>query len=116
MAVLGVLPLMDPVREYAASTIATAAHMGVSVKMITGDALEVAKGTAQKVALGTNILDAAGQLEVSIGRSTFPATCRLLEVEGSVRVFAEHAHRNNLVRPVASLVPGSKRSTFRTIR
>ncbi len=42
------------------TTIATARAMGVRVKMVTGDAIAIAKETAAKVGLGTNILDAAG--------------------------------------------------------
>src|SRR5271168_4613115 len=61
---VGVLPLFDPPRDDAAATIATAAAMGVTVKMVTGDALAIAKETAAKVDLGTNILDAAGLGEV----------------------------------------------------
>ncbi len=49
-------------------------------------------------------IEANGQLEVSIGRSTFPATYRLLEVEESVRVFAEYERRNIVVRPVIRAV------------
>src|ERR1700733_3292212 len=56
---LGVLPLFDPPREDAATTIATALAMGVKVKMVTGDALAIAQETAKKLNLGTNILDAA---------------------------------------------------------
>lgn len=51
-------------------------------------------------------IEANGQLEVSIGRSTFPATYRLLEVEDSVRFFAEYERRNILVRPVVRAVLG----------
>ncbi len=61
---LGVLPLFDPPREDAKTTIATARDMGVMVKMVTGDALAIAKETAAKVGLGTNILDASGLGEV----------------------------------------------------
>ena len=56
---LGVLPLFDPPREDAKATIATALAMGVKVKMVTGDALAIAKETAKKLDMGTNILDAA---------------------------------------------------------
>ena len=56
---LGVLPLFDPPREDAKATIATARAMGVKVKMVTGDALAIAKETAKKLDMGTNILDAA---------------------------------------------------------
>jgi H+-transporting ATPase len=45
---LGVLPLFDPPREDAKATIATARAMGVTVKMVTGDALAIAKETAKK--------------------------------------------------------------------
>ena len=57
---LGVLPLFDPPRDDAKATIATARQMGVSVKMVTGDALAIAKETAKKLGMGTNILDASG--------------------------------------------------------
>ncbi len=55
---LGVLPLFDPPRDDAKSTIATAQQMGVKVKMVTGDALAIAQETAKKLGMGTNILDA----------------------------------------------------------
>ena len=47
---LGVLPLFDPPRDDAMATIATAQHMGVKVKMVTGDALAIAQETAKKLA------------------------------------------------------------------
>src|SRR5665648_584167 len=57
---LGVLPLFDPPRDDATTTIATAREMGVTVKMVTGDALAIAKETAAKVGLGTDITEAGG--------------------------------------------------------
>lgn len=57
---LGVLPLFDPPREQAKATIAAARQMGVDVKMVTGDALTIARETASKLGLGTNIVDASG--------------------------------------------------------
>ncbi len=56
---VGVLPLFDPPRDDAKETIATAGKMGVKIKMVTGDALAIAKETAKKLDMGTNILDAA---------------------------------------------------------
>ena len=47
-------------RDDAKSTIATARQMGVKVKMVTGDALAIARETAKKFGMGTNILDASG--------------------------------------------------------
>ena len=49
---VGVLPLFDPPREDAKTTIATALAMGVKIKMVTGDALAIAKETAQKTGHG----------------------------------------------------------------
>ena len=49
---VGVLPLFDPPREDAKATIATALAMGVKVKMVTGDALAIAKETAKKLDMG----------------------------------------------------------------
>ena len=57
---LGVLPLSDPPREDAKTTIATARKMGVAIKMVTSDALAIAIETAKKLDMGNDILDAAG--------------------------------------------------------
>jgi len=57
---IGVLPMFDPPRDDARATIATARQMGVSVKMVTGDARAIAEETAKKLGLGANILDASG--------------------------------------------------------
>jgi len=60
--------LFDPPREDAKATIATAKQMGVKVKMVTGDALAIAKETAKKLDMGTNILDAATLGDLEEGR------------------------------------------------
>ena len=44
---LGMLPMFDPPREDTAQTIADAQFLGVSVKMLTGDAIAIAKGNVQ---------------------------------------------------------------------
>ena len=86
---LGVLPLFDPPREQAKATIATAREMGVNVKMVTGDALAIARETAVKLGLGTNILDASG-----FGDTKHHETAQLAEsiekADGFAQVFPEH--------------------------
>jgi H+-transporting ATPase len=86
---LGVLPLFDPPREQAKATIATARQMGVNVKMVTGDALAIARETAVKLGLGTNILDASG-----FGDTKHLETAQLAEsiekADGFAQVFPEH--------------------------
>lgn len=88
---LGVLPLFDPPRQDAKTTIATARTMGVSVKMVTGDAIAIAKETAAKVGLGTNILDAAGLGDVK--KQEAPEAVRSIETaDGFAQVFPEHKY------------------------
>jgi len=86
---LGVLPLFDPPREDAKATIKTALAMGVKVKMVTGDALAIAKETAKKLDMGSNILDAA-----SLGDSKKQETSEVSEsienADGFAQVFPEH--------------------------
>jgi H+-transporting ATPase len=86
---LGVLPLFDPPREDAKETIATALSMGVKVKMVTGDALAIAKETAKKLGLGTNILD-AGTLGDSKKQETAAVTEEIEKADGFAQVFPEH--------------------------
>ena len=86
---MGVLPLFDPPREDAKSTIATALAMGVRIKMVTGDALAIAKETARKLGMGTNILDASSlgdakkQESAQVGES-------IEKADGFAQVFPEH--------------------------
>ena len=86
---LGVLPLFDPPRTDARATIATAAGMGVKIKMVTGDALAIARETAKALGMGTNILDGA-----SLGDAGSVATAEQIksveQADGFAQVFPEH--------------------------
>ena len=88
---VGALPLFDPPREDAAATIATARDMGVAVKMVTGDALAIAKETAAKVGLGTDILDASGLGDTKIDESVAAGTS-IEAADGFAQVFPEHKY------------------------
>jgi H+-transporting ATPase len=86
---LGVLPLFDPPREDAKSTIATARQMGVRIKMVTGDALAIAGETAKTLGMGTNILDGASLGDSQHDETT--ATAKSIEnADGFAQVFPEH--------------------------
>ena len=86
---VGVLPLFDPPREDAKETIATALKMGVKIKMVTGDALAIAKETAKKLNMGADILDASG-----LGDSKHEENKQTAEsienADGFAQVFPEH--------------------------
>ncbi len=86
---LGVLPLFDPPREDAKATIATARAMGVKIKMVTGDALAIAKETAKKLAMGENILDAAS-LGDAKKDETAEVGAAIEQADGFAQVFPEH--------------------------
>ncbi len=86
---VGVLPLFDPPREDARATISTALAMGVKIKMVTGDALAIAKETAKKLDMGENILDASGLGDSKKQEST--AAAESIEIaDGFAQVFPEH--------------------------
>ncbi|KAM0440047.1 hypothetical protein ACHAPT_001150 [Fusarium lateritium] len=52
---LGLLSMFDPPREDTAQTIIEAGHLGVPVKMLTGDAIAIAKETCKMLSLGTKV-------------------------------------------------------------
>jgi H+-transporting ATPase len=84
----GVLPLFDPPRDDARATIATALIMGVKIKMVTGDALAIARETAKKLGMGANILDAAGLGDAKHKESP-EETASIEKADGFAQVFPE---------------------------
>ena len=86
---LGILPLFDPPREDAKATIAAALKMGVTVKMVTGDALAIAQETAKKLGMGTNILDAGSLGDVKKDENQ-TVTALIEKADGFAQVFPEH--------------------------
>jgi H+-transporting ATPase len=86
---LGVLPLFDPPRDDSKATIATAAQMGVRVKMVTGDQLAIAQETASQLGMGRNILDAA-LLSESRHLEAGPVALAIEQADGFAQVFPEH--------------------------
>ena len=86
---VGVLPLFDPPREDAKSTIATALAMGVKIKMVTGDAIAIAKETAKKLDMGTNILDAGNLGDVKHDENAEMSES-IEKADGFAQVFPEH--------------------------
>ena len=86
---LGILPLFDPPRVDAKSTIATAAEMGVKIKMVTGDALAIAREMAKTLGMGSNILD-ANTLGDSKTEESAAAAKSIEDADGFAQVFPEH--------------------------
>jgi len=86
---MGVLPLFDPPRDDAKTTISTAGKMGVTIKMVTGDAIAIAQETATKLGMGANILDASSLGDVK-RQETIAAAKSIEQADGFAQVFPEH--------------------------
>jgi len=84
----GVLPMSDPPREQAKATIASAVQMGVKVKMVTGDALAIAREMAKQLGMGTNILDAS-TLQDKKQQDNSQASEAIEKADGYAQVFPE---------------------------
>jgi H+-transporting ATPase len=86
---VGMLPLFDPPREQAKSTIASAVQMGVKIKMVTGDQIAIARETSKQLGLGTNILDASSLGDLK--KDASPGQAKAIEdADGFAQVFPEH--------------------------
>jgi len=84
---LGLLPLFDPPRDDTKDVIERAAHMGVEVKMITGDHLTIAKETCRRLGMGSNILTS----EAFVNAGTEDAKGKLAkQTNGFAQVYPEH--------------------------
>jgi H+-transporting ATPase len=63
--------------------------MGVKIKMVTGDALAIARETAKTLGMGANILDGGGLGDSRVEES--PAVAKSIEdADGFAQVFPEH--------------------------
>ncbi|KAI9796412.1 MAG: plasma membrane H+-ATPase [Piccolia ochrophora] len=56
--ILGIMPCADPPRHDTARTINEAKTLGLSIKMLTGDAVGIARETSRQLGLGTNVYNA----------------------------------------------------------
>jgi H+-transporting ATPase len=88
---LGVLPLHDPPRQDSRSTIQAARQMGITVKMVTGDQVAIAREIASELGLGTNILEAPA---LDVGGEDLDKVADLVDqADGFAQVFPEHKFR-----------------------
>ncbi|ORX81303.1 plasma membrane ATPase [Basidiobolus meristosporus CBS 931.73] len=96
--ILGILPLFDPPRYDTAKTIAEAQELGLKVKMLTGDAVGIAKETARQLRMGTNIYiaDKLGMTQGGASGSGEMTGSELYDfveaADGFAEVFPEHKY------------------------
>jgi len=83
--------MFDPPREDTASTIAEAQVLGLSVKMLTGDAIAIAKETCKMLALGTKVYNSDKLIHGGLSGTT---QHDLVErADGFAEVFPEHKYQ-----------------------
>ncbi|WOK96283.1 plasma membrane ATPase 4-like [Canna indica] len=88
---LGLLSLFDPPRHDSSETIRRALHLGVNVKMITGDQLAIAKETGRRLGMGTNMYPSSSLLNEKNDDNL--AIDELIEkADGFAGVFPEHKY------------------------
>ncbi|TKX26590.1 plasma membrane ATPase [Elsinoe australis] len=88
---LGMLSMFDPPREDTAQTIIEAQQLGVPVKMLTGDAIAIAKETCKMLALGTKVYNSTKLIHGGLSGST---QHDLVErADGFAEVFPEHKYQ-----------------------
>lgn len=88
---LGLLSMFDPPREDTAQTILEAQNLGVPVKMLTGDAIAIAKETCKMLALGTKVYNSEKLIHGGLSGS---AAYDLVErADGFAEVFPEHKYQ-----------------------
>ncbi|KAL4886285.1 plasma membrane ATPase [Aspergillus karnatakaensis] len=88
---LGMLPMFDPPREDTAHTIRESQNLGISVKMLTGDALAIAKETCKMLALGTKVYNSDKLIHG--GLSGAMAGDLVEKADGFAEVFPEHKYQ-----------------------
>ena len=91
---LGILPLLDPPRPDAASTIAQTKKLGLQVKMVTGDDVAIGSEISAQLGLGTHLLVASDVFPEGTDSSRIPlASAQAVErADGFGRVFPEHKY------------------------
>ncbi|MBY0293506.1 MAG: plasma-membrane proton-efflux P-type ATPase [Alphaproteobacteria bacterium] len=87
----GLIPLFDPPREDAASTLDEAKGMGIDIKMLTGDHDAIARQIAAQLHLGKNIVTAPALFGDGIGREALDHA--LDHADGIAEVFPEHKYK-----------------------
>ncbi|KAJ3053626.1 plasma membrane H+-ATPase [Rhizophlyctis rosea] len=88
--IIGILCLFDPPRHDTAKTVTEAKELGLSVKMLTGDAVGIARETGRQLQLGTNIYNIELLVDGSMPGSELYDF--VVAADGFAEVFPEHKY------------------------
>ncbi|ESR41917.1 hypothetical protein CICLE_v10011010mg [Citrus x clementina] len=91
---VGLIPLFDPPIHDSAETIRRALSLGLSVKMITGDQLAIAKETGRRLGMGTNMYPSSALSGQDRHESivALPVDELIEKADGFAGVFPEHKY------------------------
>ena len=91
---LGILTLFDPPREDSAATIALARENGITVKMVTGDNVAIARQISSQLGLGTNIqhVESIFKDDSDIKHPSRKIEQQIETADGFAEVFPEHKY------------------------
>ncbi|KZT36280.1 plasma-membrane proton-e [Sistotremastrum suecicum HHB10207 ss-3] len=91
---LGIMCMFDPPRSDTAATIREAVDLGIHVKMLTGDAVAIAKETCKQLALGTNVYDSERLIGTGATAMSGSDIRDFVEAaDGFAEVFPEHKYQ-----------------------
>jgi H+-transporting ATPase len=91
--IVGIIPLFDPPRADAASTIREAQRLGLEVKMVTGDSLEIAIEMSRQLGVGSKIYRASEVFKDTQSLSADSGLGKLVEeADGFAEVFPQHKY------------------------
>ncbi|KAI8872980.1 H(+)-ATPase [Ramicandelaber brevisporus] len=88
---IGMVTFLDPPRPDSAETIARCQDMGVTVKMITGDQLVIAKEVCARLGMERAILDAHKLIDETVSEEEIARRCE--HADGFAQVIPEHKYR-----------------------
>lgn len=92
--ILGIMPCSDPPRHDTAKTIREAQSLGLCIKMLTGDAVGIARETARQLGMGTNIYNAERLGLTGAGDMPGSEVADFVEAaDGFAEVYPEHKYK-----------------------
>ncbi len=86
---VGIISLYDPPREDSKETVKIAKTMGINIKMITGDHIDIAKEIARELDLGNDIRTASQIID----RTDEEIQSIVEQADGFAQVFPEHKYK-----------------------
>ena len=89
LSIVGIVALQDLPRPDARHLVGELQDLGISVKMLTGDALPIAQETARQVGLSGTITEAADEFEKAKAADPARAAALIEESAGFARVYPE---------------------------